>query len=381
MENYNICHICNNFDAFYFDFMDELQKKSIDFRVFYFRSIDRGQPNIEGRDYLDVRLNYKNWQRLFFLHKEKQVLKDFEEFYDVEKFNLLHAHTLFSNGYIAYKIKQKYKIPYIVAVRDMDLNLFFKHRVSLRKLGINILKNAEKIIFISENYLTQLLDLYVPENLKKELREKSVIIPNGINEYYHENSYLRVNRPRPESLNVITVGYISKRKNQLLVAEALKLMETEGIQPTYTVVGKILDKEVNEKLKKYNFVNHVPFVGKEDLISLYRENDIFIMPSITETFGLTYVEAMTQSLPVIYSKNQGFDAYFEDGQVGYGVKNNVEDVIEKIKLLLDNYQNISKNAYESSRIFNWEDVIENYTSIYDQIVRGESNEIVEESGI
>ena len=38
---------------------------------------------------------------------------------------------------------------------------------------------------------------------------------------------------------------------------------------------------------------------------IYRENDIYVMPSIIETFGLVYAEAMSQGLPVIYTRGQG----------------------------------------------------------------------------
>jgi len=43
------------------------------------------------------------------------------------------------------------------------------------------------------------------------------------------------------------------------------------------------------------------------------------MPSITETFGLVYAEALSQGLPVLYTRGQGFDRQFEEGEVGYAV--------------------------------------------------------------
>ena len=40
----------------------------------------------------------------------------------------------------------------------------------------------------------------------------------------------------------------------------------------------------------------------------------FCLPSHAETFGLVYVEAMSQGLPIIY-EGQGFDKQFQDGEV------------------------------------------------------------------
>lgn len=344
--------------------MDEFKKKRLDFKVFYFRSIDRGMPAIKERDYLDVRLNFKDWHRFFFKFKENKVLKDFEKLYNIDEFNLLHAHTLFSNGYIAYKLNKKYNIPYVVSVRDMDLNLFFKYRINLRKLGIEIIKNAESIVFISSNYKEQLIANYIPDNLKNEIMAKSVVIPNGINDFYHSNSLPNSKILDNKIIKIITVGYISQRKNQLLVARALNRLCDEGYTIQYKIVGKVLDEDIYAQLMKYDFIEYIPFLPKEDLINLYRESNIFVMPSITETFGLTYVEAMTQGLPVIYSRNQGFDGYFRDGKVGYAVENNLEDLIDKIKLVILNYNELSSNAYDESSYFNWSEVVDEYLNLY-----------------
>ena len=56
------------------------------------------------------------------------------------------------------------------------------------------------------------------------------------------------------------------------------------------------------------------------------------MPSIHESFGRVYAEAMTQGVPVIYSKGQGFDGIYPDGHVGYSVPSrNPEYIAECIK--------------------------------------------------
>ncbi|GAF71811.1 unnamed protein product, partial [marine sediment metagenome] len=97
----------------------------------------------------------------------------------------------------------------------------------------------------------------------------------------------------------------------------------------------------------------------------YRESDIFIMPSQKETFGLVYGEAMSQGLPIIYSKGQGIDGYFKEGKVGYSVNpNDTNDIIKKIELILENYHNISKNCHDMVEKFSWENIARTYHNIY-----------------
>ena len=69
------------------------------------------------------------------------------------------------------------------------------------------------------------------------------------------------------------------------------------------------------------------------------------MPSKTETFGLVYAEAMSQGLPVIYTRGQGFDGQFEEGEVGYSVDcKDKKEISMKIIDIINNYDVISRNA-------------------------------------
>ena len=132
------------------------------------------------------------------------------------------------------------------------------------------------------------------------------------------------------------------------------------------IVGKIKDTTVFDFIKsKENCIYHSP-VKKEALIGFYRKSDIFVMPSHKETFGLVYAEAMTQGLPVIYTKGQGFDGQFEEGLVGYHVNDNdYMSIVEKIEKIVLKYPKISSNCVEWSGCFRWNDICKKYLDIYD----------------
>ena len=95
------------------------------------------------------------------------------------------------------------------------------------------------------------------------------------------------------------------------------------------------------------------------------------MPSFLETFGRVYAEAMTQGVPVIYTRGQGFDKNFPEGTVGYSVKaDDVEEITDAVNKILNNYAEISKNCIENSCIFNWNDIAEQLDKLYSDSVAG-----------
>src|SRR5699024_3580015 len=93
---------------------------------------------------------FNKFDRLMFYNKQRKIIKSMTDNIDVVKHNLVHAHTLFTDGNVAYKIYKKHKIPYIVTVRNTDINAFFKKRIFLRSRGVKILKNASAVIFLSK---------------------------------------------------------------------------------------------------------------------------------------------------------------------------------------------------------------------------------------
>lgn len=312
---------------------------------------------------------FKKSDRYIFFYKQKKIYTNLKKTINIKSHNLLHAHTLFTDGYIANKLYNEYHIPYVVAVRNTDVNVFFKKRILLRKKGLEILKNAKKIIFISKAYQDVVLNKYVPKEFRDQIAGKSVVIPNGIDQYWLNNKFETRKNINPTALNLIFAGRIDKNKNIGSIIKACEILKGKGIDVHLTVVGKIEDNIEYENINKYNFVTYIPKQTREKLLDLYRSNDIFVMPSKTETFGLVYAEAMSQGLPIIYTEGQGFDGQFEEGTVGYHV--NSQDPIEiakKIEEIVKNYHRLSSNCVKLCDQFNWSDISKSYLTLYKNVM-------------
>ncbi len=366
----NIFHIAsyalNN--SLYKRLVGSLNKYDIKNTIYCFAPMEALRNKVDAKD-IYFRGTHKRRDRYNFCTKHNKTFKDFELFMEGKgKPNIIHAHSLFSNGIIAYYAYRKYNIPYVVAVRNTDINIFFKYFIFLRSTGRKILKNASKIIFISTPYKNYCINKYVNKNDRNALLEKTEVLPNGINELFLKNKSIKSRDDVSKRVRLIYVGRIEKNKNVETTIQACNLLISKGYKVEYTVVGKIVDQKYL-KLLDVDFIKHIDTVSQEQLLEIYKENDVFVMPSLLETFGLVYAEAMTQGLPVIYSRGQGFDGMFKEGVVGFSVEaKDSTDIAYKIEQVLLNYDLISKNCNELSDKFNWDNIAEEYYNIYKEII-------------
>lgn len=309
---------------------------------------------------------FHKWDRIFFNNKQRKICRELENRIVVNKFNLIHAYTLFTDGNCARMLSKRYAIPYVVAIRNTDVNVFFKYRPYLRKRGIQIMKDAAAVFFLSDAYRKQVFDKYIPKELMEEINNKSFIIPNGIDEFWFKNKNKSKKTLDKSKIKLIFVGKINKNKNIVTIQKAMDILVNNGYGVELKVVGKVQDKKVFREIQNNSFTIYYPPMTKEKLIEQYRLSDIYVMPSITESFGLVYAEAMSQGLPVIYSKGQGFDDQFEEGKVGSHVlASSPEDVAEGIERVINNYSFIQKNVVELVEKFSWKKIVEKYDEVYE----------------
>lgn len=356
----------------------ELYKNIYDYQVRNGNEIDVFVPvkknrvpgNFERGSYTKISYDFTEFDRYIFHLKHLKIYKDIKKKYPYMNYDITHAHSLFSNGYIAYKLKQEFGIPYVVIVRNTDVNVFFKKLFYLKNLGNKIMLNSEQVVFLSEAYKEYVNKRYVYEKFRTEINNKSTVIPNGIDAFWYKNRIKDAKKINPENaLRIISVGTLDKNKNFETSRKVIEELASKGVSVRWTVIGKIIDKNVYKNIIDCPYIIYKQFMDKEMLIKEYDENDILLVPSVNETFGLVYAEAMTQGLPVIYTKGQGFDRQFKDGLVGYAVDCfNYKEIADKILLTLENYTDISNNCLLKCRKFDWEVINERYMELYGAVL-------------
>lgn len=346
-ENYGYCPISNRANGSAYSYLKQ-------------------DDEIFAKNQSVVKINscFSKIDTLLFFPKRSKMQKDIEQCYDVSSFDRIMAHSLFTDGWVANKLAKKYNKKFVVFVQNSDINYFFKKMFFLRKKAIRIMCNAQAIVFCSNVVKKQLFNRYVPKKYRDAFEEKTRIIPFGIEDVFIRNIFQGNRNIANKDIHIITVGTIDPNKNQISVARAIEELSKKGYHITYTLVGNVVDQSLLDQLQSYSFVRFLGRKSYEELIQLYRENDIFALTSIHETFGLVYAEAMSQGLPIIYSKGQGFDGQIPNGKVGYAVESeNTCEIANAIEQIMQTYSEFSDNARFESKKFEWTAVAEKYYQV------------------
>lgn len=347
----------------YQNLFDELTALGFDHDIVYYAATNAMKPP-ENRHNLISSHAYRPGERLFFKTRHRKVYDDLLVKLNLEDYNLSHAHSLVSNGYLAYRLKQEFGIPYIVAVRNADIYTIFRYLRHLIPVGRKVMMEAERVVFLSPAYRQQVISRYVPVHARDEVWRRSVVIPNGIDRFYFDHPPAKT--ARSEVLRLAYVGRIDDpNKNVRTIIKACDLLVAAGRKLELTLAGRLRGRWPGLTFPRRDYLRMVGPQPKEGVRQVLDEADIFVMPSKHETFGLVYAEALSQATPVIYTRGQGFDGHLPDGEVGYSVAyNDPIELARNIELIAQNWETLSANALAASQRFAWSKIALRYAEIY-----------------
>ena len=148
-----------------------------------------------------------------FAERVRCKIRMIEQNVPMAEIDVIHASTLYSDGAVAYKLSQKYGIPYFVAVRSTDLVTYTRKLFYLWPLGNRIISHASDIATVTPAIKDALIGnwRYLPS--KGELAN-SLVLGNGIDDIWLNNLHLG-QRHIGNAVKVLFIGRFDKNKNVL----------------------------------------------------------------------------------------------------------------------------------------------------------------------
>lgn len=249
----------------------------------------------------------------------------------IKKWNLdvIHSQTEFGVGTFARIIAKQFNIPLVHTYHTMYED--YIHYITKGYFQRSSKKLVEYFtLFYCDKTISELV---VPTKKTYELFKKKYkvdrniyIVPTGIDVerfYIENNKQLDIIKFRKNlELNkddfvILFVGRVATEKNLDLLLTSMKSLIAVSEKIKLLVVGDGPDLENYQKyVKKNKIEDNVIFAGKvpwENIVSYYLISDVFATASKTETQGLTVIEAMAASLPVVCIDDESFrDTVIDD---------------------------------------------------------------------
>ena len=367
-----VLHICNDFtySKVHTELYQKLDQQGVE-QIIYtpIRKKElEGQNCFEG-EHTRIIYSYilKPCHRIFFNLKIDKICKDIAKQVDLAEVNYIHATNLFSDGAVALRLKQRYGIPYITAVRNSDVNAFLHYMPHLWWVHRAVIREADHVISITPALQNRLNRHWTLCGMRDVVKAKNIVISNGINDYW-------LNHLRPEagqhsqSHRIVYVGNFDDNKNVMRLAEAVISLKNRIPDIHLDLVGGSGSQETRVMAFVQQHPDTLAYLGKiyekDKLQTVYAQNSVFAMPSKHETFGLVYIEALSQGLSVLYTKGEGIDGLFEE-HVGEAVNptssESIRDALENLLTHPEQYQTLPQAHFTD---FDWNSIAQKYRALY-----------------
>lgn len=270
--------------------------------------------------------------------------------------DVIHSQTEFSIGTFARVLGKQLDIPIVHTYHTM-----YEDYVYYITKGHFDGASKKLVEYLTKFYCDKTIqELIVPTRKTYDLFKEKYkydrnvhIIPTGIeiDRFYKEKITLDRSNKLKSQLNITTkdtvllfVGRIASEKNIKFLLDAHVDILKKHKNAKLLIVGDGPDLEEYKSLAiKYKIQDNVIFTGKvpwDDIPVYYNISDIFVTASYTETQGLTVVEAMAASLPVIALDDEAFRNTVVDGLTGE-LFNNKKEYINKMNSLIGNIDKIT----------------------------------------
>lgn len=296
---------------------------------------------------------------------------------------IIHAHSPFSAGSLALKTARKREIPFVATFHskfrdNLEMHFSNKYLVDhLIKNIINIFEAADEV-WIPQAKVEETIRSY---GYKGSLE----IVDNGVDLNQTEDIKRYRNDCRlilgfnPDEYILLYVGQHIWEKNLKFLIESLRLLPIQKF--TVLFVGDGYAKSQLEKMvQEYGLSDKVTFTGvvsdREQLKRIYACADLFLLPSLYDTFSLVMREAASVQTPSLVLKGSNVAEFIQDGINGYISENSETAFVQKIGELYSRREGL-KTVGEMASITlcrSWENIVDEVQDRYHKLINRKSKQ-------
>lgn len=366
--------------------MVEQEMKKRGHEVYVFTTSKSVQPNENQTLYmlnsipLLIAKQYKNRIATFY---SREIAKQIKEL----NLDIVHTQTEFSIGAFGKIISRKYNIPFIHTYHTMWED--YVHYISpIKGRNIHLKRFARSF---SRAFVRKAECVITPSNktakylkYKCNVKNKPIyIVPTGIDivpfkrDNFTEESRNKLKESlgiKPNEKVILFLGRVASEKSIDVIMDAMPSIFNEHPEYKFLIVGDGPSrKDLEDQAKKLNIQSNVIFTGKvpwNEVPKYYNLGDVFVNASLTETQGLTFIEAMAAGVPIVAKYAPNLSEFIHTNKNGILVKKNSDFKNTIIKVLSnDKLKNtLIKGGNQTAKEYSIEVFGDKLEMIYSEII-------------
>jgi len=266
-------------------------------------------------------------------------------------------------------LKKFFKFPLIVTFHYSNTPLFAKKHKHILSF---VLRSSDVFIVVSSRQKSAILKVV------KKYDEKIIVVPNGYNPGrlpgIPKDETRKMLGLDPNDRVLLNVALLLEKKGQRYLIDAMDIIANKHNRRDVRcfIIGEgPLKEKLQEQINRLGLQNHVKLLGyvPDDQLALWMNAaDLFVLPSLSESFGIVQIEAMAVGTPVVATYNGGSEEIIisED----YGLlcpPADPECLAEKILIALEkewDREKIRKYAEQ----FKWENIAKKTLGVYQKVL-------------
>ncbi len=294
------------------------------------------------------------------LRYSKKALSYGKKLLKQEDYDGVHAFFGIPCGYIAMKLG----LPYIVSLRGSDVP-FYNERFRLldtlifQRLSKKIWRKASAVI-ANSNGLRDLALESAPE-------QRIDVIFNGVD----TNEFSPYTKKAKNVLNIVCSARLIQRKGIQYLLEAFLSLASDFPKTKLTIVGGgDIEEELREHAAKSAHAKRVDFLGvitHNEMATVYRSADIFVLPSLNEGMSNSLLEAMASGLAIVATNTGGTEELVDESNGFIVPLRNANAIAEALVILLHQPEKLRVLQQESrskAEEFSWTKVAQQTAAHY-----------------
>jgi len=309
------------------------------------------------------------YRRDIWLYREVQaIIKLIEK--ENMTFDLINAHYTWPPGAVAVELKRRYNVPLVITEHaHTTLYPLIQRR---DEILVNTWNATDAIVRVNRKDIP-LFSTIMPKS-------KIFFIPNGYNSA--EIGYLPMEIARAklrlplDKQILFNLGILYPYKGQRYLMQAVN----EIVRVRKNILCLIggsgpLKRELDKQIKQLDLEKYVKLLGgitHDQVTYWYNACNIFVLPSLSESFGIVQLEAMACGKPLVATYNGASEEIITSEEYGLLCQPaNPKELAEKILIALDKKWNGARIIKYANQ-FSWENNAKQTVSLYQNILDSRS---------